>query len=140
MEVNRKELIGQSLARFIATEDEGTFHRHSQEVLKTGTRQTCEVHLRKKAGASFSVHFESLAIHKEPGRITHWRTALLDVSDRKRAEQALRESEARLQAMLDHSPSLIFLKDLEGRYLEVNQQFERSFHAQPQGHHRQDGS
>ena len=127
LEVNRKELIGQPLARFVATEDEVTFLRHSQEVLKTGTRQTCEVHIRKKGGASFSVHFESLAIQKEPGRITHWRTALLDVSDRMRAEQALRESEARLQAMLDHSPSLIFLKDLEGRYLEVNQQFERSF-------------
>jgi PAS domain S-box-containing protein len=127
LEVNRKELIGQPLSRFVATEDEVTFLRHSQEVLKTGTRQTCEVHIRKKGGASFSVHFESLAIQKEPGRITHWRTALLDVSDRMRAEQALRESEARLQAMLDHSPSLIFLKDLEGRYLEVNQQFERSF-------------
>ena len=127
LEVNRNELIGQSLTRFVAAEDEVTFRRHSQEVLKTGTRQTCEVHLRKKAGASSCVHFESLAIQEEPGRITHWRAALLDMSDRKRAEQALRESEARLQAMLDHSPSLIFLKDLQGRYLEVNQQFERSF-------------
>ena len=46
--INRKALIGQPLARFIAAEDEGTFHRHCQEVLKTGTRQTCEVHLRNR--------------------------------------------------------------------------------------------
>ena len=34
----------------------------------------------------------------------------------------LRESEARLQAILDHSPALIFVKDLAGRYLLFNQQ------------------
>ena len=40
-----------------------------------------------------------------------------------RTEQALQESEARLQAILDNSPGLIFLKDLNGRYLHVNRQF-----------------
>jgi len=131
--INRRKLIGQPLARFIAPSDEGTFHRHCQEVLKTGTQQTCEVHLREKAGASACVHLASLAVHEESGRITHWRTSLLDVSDRKLAEFALHESEARLRVMLDHSPSLIFLKDLKGRYLDVNQQFERTFHLIRQG-------
>jgi PAS domain S-box-containing protein len=84
--------------------------------------------LRNNVGASCWVYLKSLAVHEEPGRITHWRTALLDVSDRKSAELALRESEAQHQSMLDHSPSLIFLKDLKGRYLDVNQQFERTFH------------
>jgi PAS domain S-box-containing protein len=126
--VNRNKLIGQPLARFVAAEDESIFRRHCQEVLKTGTRQTCEVHLWKEAGASRWVYFESLAVHEESGLITHWRTSLLDISDRKRAEIALRENEAWLQVMLDHSPSLILVKDLKGRYLEVNQQFERTFH------------
>ena len=131
--INRKELIGQPLARLFVSADQDIFHRHCQEVLKTGTRQTCELHLRKNVGTSCWIYLESLAVHEEPGRITHWRTALLDVSDRKFAELALSESEARLQAMLDHSPSLIFLKDLKGRYLEVNQQFERTFHLIRQG-------
>ncbi|TLY29762.1 MAG: PAS domain S-box protein [Nitrospirae bacterium] len=48
--------------------------------------------------------------------------------ERKRAEEALRESQTRLQAILDNSPSLIFLKDTEGRYLLVNQQFQKVFH------------
>ncbi len=39
--VARKELLRQPLARFIAPSDADTFHRHCQEVLKTGTRQTC---------------------------------------------------------------------------------------------------
>lgn len=50
-----------------------------------------------------------------------------DVTARKRAEDALRESEAHLQAILDNCPAMIFLKDIEGRYLEVNREFERTF-------------
>lgn len=49
-----------------------------------------------------------------------------DITERKHAEQALLQSEQRIHAILDNSPSLIFLKDLEGRYLMVNQGFERA--------------
>src|SRR6266849_8653731 len=50
--INRNEQIGQSLACFVASDDQDTFHRHCQDVLKIGTRQSCEVHLQKNAGAS----------------------------------------------------------------------------------------
>jgi PAS domain S-box-containing protein len=49
-------------------------------------------------------------------------------AERKRAEEALCESEARLRDILDNSPGMVFLKDTEGRYLHVNRQFERAFH------------
>ena len=48
-----------------------------------------------------------------------------DMSRRKRAERALRESEARVHAILANSPIPIFVKDLEGRYLLVNRECER---------------
>ena len=51
----------------------------------------------------------------------------IDVTDRKRAEVALQVSEAQLRAILEHSPALIFLKDPDGRYLNVNRQFEQAF-------------
>jgi PAS domain S-box-containing protein len=34
--------------------------------------------------------------------------------------------QARLQLFLDHSPALIFMKDVEGRYLHVNSSFEKA--------------
>ncbi len=40
--------------------------------------------------------------------------------------EALRESEQRLQAILDNSPTAVYLKDLEGRYILINQQTERN--------------
>ncbi len=48
-----------------------------------------------------------------------------DIRQRTVAELALKASEGRLQAILDHSPNAIFLKDLEGRYVLVNRQYER---------------
>ncbi len=50
------------------------------------------------------------------------------IADRGRAETALRESEERLRGLLDHSPSVIFLKDTEGRYVLVNRRYEELFH------------
>lgn len=50
-----------------------------------------------------------------------------EIAERRRAEKALHTSEARLRAILDHSPAVIFLKDAQGRYLHVNRQFERRF-------------
>lgn len=51
----------------------------------------------------------------------------IDVTARRNAEKALQESKQKLQAILDHSPNLIFMKDLAGRYLHVNKQFEEVF-------------
>ena len=48
------------------------------------------------------------------------RTGRIEHEVRERTRQ-LRASEARLQDILDHSPANIFIKDLEGRYLVVNQ-------------------
>jgi PAS domain-containing protein len=61
-------------------------------------------------------------------RPLHFISQIQNVTDRNRVAAELRESQARLQAILDHSPTLIFLKDTEGRYLLVNRQFETAFH------------
>jgi|CXWL01.1.fsa_nt_gi PAS domain S-box-containing protein len=46
---------------------------------------------------------------------------------RRQAEEEIQESWARLQAILDYSPTIMFLKDTQGRYLLTNRQFERCF-------------
>ena len=49
--------------------------------------------------------------------------AARDVTARYATQAALAASEARLQAILEHSPSAIFVKDLRGRYVLVNEAF-----------------
>ncbi|MDD5179678.1 MAG: PAS domain S-box protein [Gallionellaceae bacterium] len=46
-----------------------------------------------------------------------------DITWRKQAEKKLRTSEANLNAILDNSPYLIWLKDTDGRFIKVNQPF-----------------
>ncbi|MGK7345817.1 MAG: PAS domain-containing protein [Candidatus Nitrospinota bacterium M3_3B_026] len=51
------------------------------------------------------------------------RRELTDARDRRekrRAEEALRESEERLKAIVDNTTAVIFVKDMEGRYTLVN--------------------
>lgn len=50
-----------------------------------------------------------------------------DITQRKATEIAIRQSEQRLQAILDHSPAVFYMKDLEGRLLLVNRQLEDLF-------------
>ena len=52
----------------------------------------------------------------------------IDVTDLKRAEESARFNEERLQAVLDNSGTVCFIKDLQGRYLMVNRLHERLFH------------
>lgn len=48
-----------------------------------------------------------------------------DISDRKRAEDALRESEERFRSLSRNSPGIIYALDLEGRFTYVNPAWEK---------------
>ena len=46
-----------------------------------------------------------------------------DITELKRTEQGLKESEERIRSIVDNSPNAIFLKDTDGRYQLVNERF-----------------
>jgi PAS domain S-box-containing protein len=50
-----------------------------------------------------------------------------DLTERKRSEAALRESQAFFNSFMDNSPAVAFMKDEEGRYVYVNKPFEDLF-------------
>ena len=51
-----------------------------------------------------------------------------DIAERARVQQALENSEARLQQILNNTTSVVSVKDTGGRFLFVNRQWEHLFH------------
>ncbi len=73
----------------------------------------------KKDGAVFPVEIVGKEITYK-GRKARISTAR-DISERKKAEQALRESEEKHRTYVENAPDGIFITDSEGRYIDVNQ-------------------
>jgi PAS domain S-box-containing protein len=51
-----------------------------------------------------------------------------DITERRRAEEALRESEAQFASFMRHIPGTAVMRDFEGRYLFANEAWERLQH------------
>lgn len=79
-------------------------------------------------GRMFPVSYTSSPILTD-GRVTGAVVAFRDITESKRAEEAVQESEARLRAVLDNSTAIIYVKDPDGRYMLVNRRLEELFHV-----------
>jgi PAS domain S-box-containing protein len=53
------------------------------------------------------------------------------VSERKRAEEALRESQGRFMSFMEHLPGVAFIKDQQGHHLYANKAFEMLLRLEP---------
>jgi two-component system, cell cycle sensor histidine kinase and response regulator CckA len=64
-----------------------------------------------------------LPFKDETGRVTGIVGISHDITERKRAEEVLRESQALYHSFVDQLPAAVFRKDREGRYVMVNPRF-----------------
>ncbi len=86
-----------------------------------------EVISYRKDRSEFCCELCADAVRNERGEVTHFVATQRDVTERRQFEDALRNNEAQLRAILDHSTAVIFVKDLEGRYLRINRRYEVLF-------------
>ena len=52
---------------------------------------------------------QAVLLRDEHGMPLHWQGVRFDITDRKEAEQQLREAEERFRAIVEHVPSAIYL-------------------------------
>ncbi|MEI6044219.1 MAG: PAS domain S-box protein, partial [Chloroflexota bacterium] len=91
-----------------------------QEVFRSGQELIVEYSLLLRKGLAY--YQTRLVPEFSPdGAVESILAISRDISILKQAQLALQTSEARLQAILNNAPLAIYLRDLEGRYLFVNQ-------------------
>jgi len=82
---------------------------------------------RRKDGTEVPVEISLSPLKTSEGT---WVVSIIrDVSEQRRIKEALRQSRDQLQSMLDNTTSVIYAKDLQGRYILVNRRFESLFHV-----------
>jgi PAS domain S-box-containing protein len=126
--MNRPNMIGERLASFIHRDDQAAFQRHCRTTIATGVRQQCEARLHQEGKtAACYVNLESLAFRDDRGTFSRWRTAMLDISDRKYVERELETQKRQLEAIVGSAMDAIVTVDQQHRVVLFNQAAEAMF-------------
>ncbi|MGE5253367.1 MAG: PAS domain-containing protein, partial [Planctomycetaceae bacterium] len=147
--MERSLFIKKSFNLFVKPESLDHFLSHRRRVLK-GNQESLELELRKKDGSLFFARLESIPAKDSEGNIVQMRSAVVDISEGKRAEEeirkahdelemrvqertaeltrankALRESQALLRAVMENTSDPVYVKDRESRMLMCNPALEK---------------
>ena len=95
--MERGALIKRPMRLFIADESRPVFDAFRKALFKTVTKQLCEVKLSKKGNLSAQAMIEGIVLEDAQERKKQCRLAILDISDRKRAETALHHAHEELE-------------------------------------------
>ncbi|MFA6034795.1 MAG: PAS domain-containing protein, partial [Myxococcota bacterium] len=93
------------------------------EVIKTARREGSwvgELTARRKDGSLLPVQIAVQVLEDSSGQPQYFMGTFRDISDRIRMEDALRESEARYQALFYRSMECLYIHDFSGNFLDAN--------------------
>jgi PAS domain S-box-containing protein len=117
-----KQILSYSVfSRFIADHGRSAFQKALKQAVQTGEKQTLELPLNRRNDAPTWVLAEIHVDFDESGQADQRRVTLADITERKWTEEMLRENESKLQAIIDQTADMLFLHDLKGNILEVNE-------------------
>ncbi|RFA30698.1 hypothetical protein CAI21_04080 [Alkalilimnicola ehrlichii] len=126
-----EEMVGRSVLDFVAPD----LRQHAADALqreRSGTVERHDFRLWHKRQYPVWAMFTSVALLTNDGTYQGSLAMVTDISERKRAEAALRASEAKYRNLVETSRDLIWSVDIEGRFTFVNNASHRILGYKPE--------
>lgn len=114
-----EEMLGRDIRDFIS-EDELAEQDELIDLRREGTSSRYERTFVRKDGTPVIASVSATPVIDDEGHFRGSFAMLTEITDQKRAEEALRKSEERYRSLFDQSSEGIFFHDLEGNILAVN--------------------
>jgi PAS domain S-box-containing protein len=121
------EMIGRDVIELIVPQPTQEQAGEIMRAVTAGKIWTGEFPVQRRDGSSLVAEVTDSPLLDEHGQLLAIVGISRDVTERKAAEAALRATEAKFRAIIETTPSAVFIKDLEGRYLLLNKRFEELF-------------
>jgi len=119
---SRREIIGKTVRDLFSEEQAAVFWSKDEIVFNTGQENINEEKYTDAAGKTHTIITKKNLYTDENGAVFIV-GVIRDISERQRAEAALRESQALYHSLVEQLPVGVFRKDKEGRYVLVNPWF-----------------
>lgn len=119
----RTEVLERDVFSFLHPNDRETIREHLELLARTGEEKSREVRFFNKLGEERWAELQTRMIEFEGQQA--YLLAAVDTTDRKRTENALRESEEHLRSVLENMPVMMNAYDSEGTIIVWNRECER---------------